>query len=98
MAQDIDLDKGTARLANGEPLVPVGFDSTLIASTAPDHLISGLLENVLTICFEKMGKNKKRRYVELRIISDANTNGLSKQGKFLKCKDRQFFGIRSVQC
>lgn len=68
LAEDLGRDEGRVHLNNGGKVVPVLLESTLSAAAAPDHLISGLIENVLNVCFEQLGANAKQRYLKVRII------------------------------
>ena len=90
-----DLDKKMKNV-NGDYIVPIGFDSFQSMAVAPDHLLSNLIDNVLTACFQSLDSNEKRKEFELWIITDTSSNGLPHQGKFLKWKDSTFEGIKSL--
>ena len=92
-----DLRKvGSVRNAEGKPVVPPGFDSVQSMAAAPDHLISGLIDNTFHVCFASLANNTERRTVQVRIVSDAITNGLRQEGNFLQWSGNTFVGVRRI--
>lgn len=52
------------------------FDPYLIPAFVPDHCLSGIIENVVAVCFEQIPKGGERKRQEYRILEDMSTNGL----------------------
>lgn len=88
---------GRENLIYGDPVVPVGFNSTLRAAVAPDYLISGLIGSVLHVYFHELGTSERRWYVELRILSDSSENGLPSQVSFMSQNEVPSLRIRFMK-
>ena len=76
--------------------MPAGFDSVQSIAAAPDHLITGLIEDTMTVCFQALTNELEQRQVEIRIMHDSLENGMSTQCKFLKWEKAKCLGIRSM--
>lgn len=87
---------GRARTQAGRPVVPYGFDSVQSTAAAPDHLLSGLIDDVLWLCFTKLQTEEEQNRTEALICSNAKRNGLDTQGRFMKWKNGKPDGLRSV--
>ena len=73
------------------------FDSHLSSIVAPDHLLTGLAKNVLTLCLRMVTAAGRRRKLERQIIDSANRNGLPVHGSVLTVdKSTKTLSIGSV--
>lgn len=95
LARDLRGGDPRALDKDGEEVVPRGFDSQQSIAAAPDHLISGIINNTMEVCFSSLTLEEVRR-IEVRVMHDAKANGLETQGRFLKWKDGRVDGLRSV--
>ena len=68
----------------GEDIVPLIFESSLSYAVVPDHLFSGLIENVLSLAFSSLPSDQFRAAVERRVSSAARENCLPVTGYILK--------------
>lgn len=85
-----------AKSCEGIPIVPYGYDSVQSTAAAPDHLLSGLIDDVISLCFSKLWTEEEQLRTQTIICSNARRNGLDTQGRFLKWKGNKPDGLRSV--
>ncbi len=76
-------------------VVPTHFDSHLSTAVAPDHLLSGLIANVLEACFRSLPDNESRIVVERYILQSAVDNSLPTEGRLLRFSKTTFDGLSS---
>lgn len=88
--------KDIRKTASGLPVVQPYFDSYQSTAVAPDHLLSGLVHDILKCCFEAISSMENRTLIEAKILSAAAANGLQTEGTFLAHKDGKFTGIKSM--
>ena len=84
------------RNVDGRPTVPYGFDSVQSTAAAPDHLLSGIIDDVIGLCFAFLPSEEEQIRTQAIICSNAKRNGLDTQGRFLKWKSNKTDGLRSV--
>ena len=65
-------------------LTPLMFDSSQSCAIAPDHMITGLIKNTLSVVFGQLDNDQRRAAVERRILSCAHENGLPVTGRVLR--------------
>ena len=85
-----------SKTQDGRPVVPYDFDSVQSTGAAPDHLLSGIIDDVLDVCFTKLQTEEEQNKTQALICSNAKRNGLDTQGRFLKWKNGKPDGLRSV--
>ena len=69
------------------------FDSSMSTAIAPDHLVNGLVKNVLTVVFSTLNNNQRRK-IEVQILDMAIRNGLPVTGAILRWgKNHAYQGI-----
>lgn len=66
----------TRKSNTGEFILNNYFDSYLSAAACPDHLFKGLIENVLTLCFDTLSSDHERRLADASICQCVQHNGL----------------------
>ena len=96
LARSLRSGSGRTVDENGSLVVPAGFDSVQSIAAAPDHLITGLIEDAMNVCFEALPNEREQRRTELRIVQESLANGLSTQGKFLRWANGKCQGMRSM--
>lgn len=60
------------------------FHSSLTSAAAPDHLLTGLIKNITTVCFNSLSTEVTRKNIEAKVQYAASTNGVPVNGSFLK--------------
>ena len=84
---------------NGLPPVPLVFDHALSIPAVPDHVVSGLVAYLMNACFNSLEDDNTRRYMEAKIVSAANENGLEVRRHILtwvkKGSDTKYTGVAS---
>jgi len=104
LSESLRLAGRPPRTELGEFVVEGTFDSSLSAAAVPDHLLTGLVKNVLTLSFSELSSDEERAEVELRIVSCMGRNGLPVQGKILrwersgKCKGLLSLTMSGLLC
>ena len=89
---------------SGMPVVPGMFDASLSTASAPEHLLSGLAKNALTISFKMLPSDEERQIVEVTILSFLKSNRLPTDRSILKwdrggkCKGLQSMTMSSIFC
>jgi len=68
----------------GLPIFHPFFDSHQSAAAVPDHLLTGLIKNVITLCFEELRLNDLRAKYEYCIMDCLVANGLPFSGRILR--------------
>jgi len=81
------------RTSEGKELSPIMFESSLSCATVPDHLLNGLIKNVLYVCFKSLESNATRAGVEKRMATAARENGLPVTGYIVNWSAGSFKGI-----
>jgi len=79
---------------HGRPVLDAMFDSSLSTAAAPDHMFTGLIKNVLCLCFEEVCTDDLRGRIEIQILDNLRRNSLPVTGHlFKKDKDNGFRGL-----
>jgi len=83
-------------LYQGRPVVDPTFDSAMSTAVAPDHMFTGLIKNLLTLCFSTLSFEEQRT-AEIQILDNLKSNGLPFSGYLLKKdKDGKINGLHSL--
>ena len=72
------------------------LDSCLNIAAAPDHLLTGLITDALTVCFANLRTDRERTSIEIEMLDTADANDLVTDGPFLKWDKGKFDGLRSM--
>ena len=88
-----ELQRGSVR---SSPVMSMEFDPCLNVAAAPDHLFTGMITDVFKACFMGLESDKRRKEVEVEIVSAARKNGLPNEGLFLKWDKGKYAGIESL--
>ena len=79
----------------GQQVVPTMFESCLSCAAVPDHMVDGLIKNVLSLLFDSVQDDKRRESMEIRIASTARENGLPVTGNILRWDRDGYAGLMS---
>ena len=80
----------------GVPLVNYLFESSSSVSVAPDHLISGLISNLIEMCLYSLPSTSHILKFQSFVLSTAAENNLPTEGPFAVMKDNSFSGISTM--
>ena len=80
------LRRAAARASDDaeDQLTPLMFDSSLSCAVAPDHMLTGLIKNTLSVAFGNLRNDERRAAIERQIFSSAQQNGLPVTGHILR--------------
>lgn len=77
----------------GEPFVSGLFDAYRSSIVAPDHLLTGLAKNIVTLCFYLLPETELRSQVDLMICSALSENGLVAQSSVYNERERKLHSM-----
>jgi len=79
---------------HGRPVLDTRFDSSLSTAAAPDHMFSGLIKNLISLCFDEVCTDELRLRIEIQILDNLKRNSLPFSGQlFKKNKENGFRGL-----
>ena len=78
------------------PVMSIDFDPCLNVAAAPDHLLTGLIGDVLLVCLMSMDSDGRREEAEVRIIHTAKVNGLPHEKRILRWESGKCAGVVSL--
>jgi len=81
---------------NGKKVLDTWFDSSFCCAAVPDHLLTGLMKDVLHLCFTSLPSDNDRRVLEQLTIDHIYVNSLPVSGRLLKWEGTRFRGLLSL--
>ena len=79
---------------DGEPVVPGVFDPYRGNIVAPDHLLSGVAQDMLTLCFALLPNDSSRKEMDGSICEALAENGLYRQRSVYSAKGKGLHTMR----
>jgi len=80
----------------GMNVVNTWFDSSFCCAAVPDHLLTGLMKDVLHLCFVSLSSDERRRDVEQLTLDSISVNSLPVSGRLLKWEGTRCKGLQSL--
>ena len=77
-------EKSSQHSSTSDHPICTALDFCINIAAAPDHLLTGLIVDVLNVCFRSLRNKEERVSVEIEVIENANVNNLPKEGSILK--------------
>ena len=82
--------------SEGRSITPLMFDSSQSCATAPDHMFTGLIKNMLHASFIALADDRRREIVEKTICGTVTDNGLPISGTIVRwAKNRVYNGLNN---